>query len=154
MSWETILIAVITSGIFTTALNFIFEKYRNDREIEKYKKQTSFQDKLAIYRMIIDLMADFLNDLDLYLVHGKPIPEQKIYLFNNMRMRTFGYLCIYANQKSIDAHERLIEYIYEVLEGQSKGEWPEVRERAMALLNSFRSDYDAALPDATYNGNR
>ena len=145
MDWTAIIIAIIGSGIITTALNFWFEKQRNIREISNKKNMREFQDKLAIYRMIIDLIADFLNDVAIYIENGTPISQEKLYNFNNLRMRTFGYLCIYADQKAIDAHEDLIEYIYEVLEEKRKGEWSEVRGRVLNLLNAFRVDYDNSL---------
>lgn len=154
MNWEGILIAVITSGIITTLMNFVFEKFRNDREIKNQKHLRGFEDKLEIYRLVIDLIADFLSDFVISLQTGTPLPAEKVIAFDKMRMRTFGYLCIYAEQESIDAHESLIEYIYEVLEGANTGEWPEVRRRALRLLNSFRIDYNSLLPAASYNGNR
>jgi len=154
MDWTAIIVAIIGSGILTTLINFWFEEKRHEREIANQKNMKGFQDKLAIYRMIIDLIADFLNDLNIYIVDGTAIPKEKLYNFNNLRMRTFGYLCIYADQEAIDAHEDLIEYVYEVLEGSIKGEWPEVRKRALRLLNAFRMDYDENLIPATYNGNR
>jgi hypothetical protein len=154
MDWTAILIAILGSGVLTTGLNFWFEKQRNEREVANQKNMRGFQDKLAIYRMIIDLIAEFLNDIAIYIENGTPISQEKIYHFNNLRMRTFGYLCIYADQEAIDAHEALIEYIYEVLEGSVEGEWAEVRNRAVRLLNSFRLDYDANLIPAEYNGNR
>lgn len=154
MDWQAILIAVITSGIITTAMNFLFEKFRNDREVKNQKNLRGFEDKLAIYRLIIDQIADFLGDFVISIETGVPLSQEKLAAFDKMRMRTFGYLCIYAEQESIDAHEHLIEYIYEVLEGAKKGEWPEVRNRALRLLNSFRIDYDPKLIPASYNGNR
>lgn len=154
MDWQAILIAIITSGIITTVINFYFEKLRNDREVQNQKNLRGFEDKLAIYRLVIDLIADFLCDFFTSLETGVALPKEKLADFDKMRMRTFGYLCIYAEQESIDAHEHLIDYIYEVYEGKKNGEWPEVRDRALRLLNSFRIDYDPKLIPASYNGNR
>jgi len=154
MDWTTLLAAILGSGVLSAVINVIFEKFRNDRELQGQRIMRGFEDKLTINRMIIDLIAEFLNDFNIYLETGQPIAPEKLYAFNNLRMRTFGYLCIYADQKAIDAHESLIEYIYDVLEGNAEGEWSKVRERALDLLNAFRLDYDSKLLPAAYNGNR
>lgn len=143
MDWGSVLIAVITSGIITTVLNTYFERNRHDR-----------QERLVIYKLVVDIFSDFLNDFAYLKQHNQPILPEKIVAFNKMRMQTYGYLCIYADQKSIDAHEECVEYIFEVLEGKTEYEWSEIRNRAMRLLNSFRIDYDSALFPAVYNGNR
>ena len=154
MDWNAILIAMIASGVLTTLMNLGFEKLRNDREIKKHRDLQGFNDRLVIYRLIVDMTSEILAEIVFCLQSGQKLPHDKFIAFDKTRMKTFGYLCVYASQESIDAHERMIEYILDVVQGKNKGEWPEVRDRVIALLNTFREDYDSSLPKATYNGNR
>lgn len=143
MDWTALITALITSGIVSSITSTYFERRRQDR-----------QERLATYKFIVDQFADFLNDFAFYYEHSQPITPEKISAFNKMRMQTYGYLCIYSNQESIDAHEALIEHIFETFEGKVEFNWSEVRNRVMRVLNSFRVDYDPALLPASYNGTR
>lgn len=145
--------ALLGSGL----LNIWFERNRELKEIQKQKNIRMNEDRLAVYRMVIDMFADILNDLETAFsqrdVQGF-LESDKGRQFNRMRMQTFGYLCVYASQETINAHEELLEYIYDTAQERIDGNWEDMRVIAMKLLNCFRLDFDETASPVNYQGNR
>lgn len=158
MILESIIAPILAGGTISALINIGMEIHRHKKEIEKDKAMKGFNNKLDTYHKVVDLFSDFLHEINILIIDGKISDavnvENEIAKFNKLRMRTYGYLCIYADQKTIDAHENLVEYIYDYLEGKIDADWETVRKKVMKLLNCFREDYDPKLTKANYNGNR
>lgn len=157
MDWGSIIVAILGSGVFTALLNFWFDKQRQANEIEKLKRVKMNEDKLAIYKIVVDMFSECLSDIEQAFENeslSTYLLSENGRRFNQQRMKTYGYLCIYGSQESITAHEKLVKYIFDTLEGKIKGNWREMRENAMELLNTFRKDFDNESGSVKYTGNR
>lgn len=157
MDWGSIAVAVLGSGLLTAILNFWFEHLRSKREIEKQKLIRMNEERMALYKQVVDTFAECVSLIEGAILSGNAsnflntLQGQK---FNETRMKTYGYLCIYGDQKAIDAHEDLVSYIFDVCEGHKQGDWKDMREIAMKLLNSFRKDFDPENKNVQYHGDR
>jgi hypothetical protein len=157
MDWSSIIIAILGSGLLTTLLNFGFDRRRQANEIEKLKRIKMNEDKLDVYKLIVDNISECLNDIELAFNQKNMedfLSSEKGRRFNEIRMKTYGYLCIYGTQKSVSAHEKLVEYILDTLQGKIDGNWHGMRENVMELLNEFRKDFDPKSEIVKYTGNR
>ena len=129
---------------------------KNELDIFKEKHIKGHSDKIEIYRAIVDIIANFIADLDV-ISKTQELPQdisQRLDKFNRDRMRVYGYLAMLAPQNVIDSYDNLVEYIFEVLEAKHAYEFPEVRRRALIMLNNIRHDIGIDDSQITYNGNR
>lgn len=130
------------------------EGLRYELNALQQKEFKGFQDKLAIYRMVVDLLSDFLSDLS-YCHHlNEEIPSPKIKDFDRLRMKSYGYISMLAPQSVIDAHEDLVEIVFDILEKKQEFDWVKIRVRCLALLNAVRIDLGLNSEPVVYNGNR
>lgn len=128
---------------------------RNELDIFKEKHLRGHQDKLEIYRLVVDVVAELLGDLDFIQVFGdvhEEVKRQRWDKFNRGRMRAYGYLAMLAPQTVMDASDNLFDYLIQVSHGQARYDWPEVRARALALLNETRRDIGIDENAIQYNG--
>lgn len=181
MAWEDafkIITAMIASigagGAIILALSNWLGKIWADRIIENKKHQLSseleiikrdlditkettlrFQnDKLHIYRSVIDVIASILAVLDAHLAGRLPSDEAgaRLHEFNEQRIRIYGYLAMIAPQDVMDAQDKLIDNLLLVANGGAVYEWGQVRDNALALLNAIRVDVGIDKSPITYNG--
>lgn len=118
------------------------ESIKADLTSNNHRKLTSFHERLAIYKVVVDMFAEFLFDIQAHFISDRQIPisHEKIIEFEKLRMRTFGYLALLASQDVINAHEKLVELILNVLEGGADFSWADIRNGCMNLINSSRKD--------------
>lgn len=128
------------------------EALRTELRLTEEKHLKGFQDRVAIYRMAVDIVADFLGDLDRYLQAGQAIPEERYDMFNRMRMKAYGYLAMLASQRVMDAYDQLADHLLQIVGGQQSYEWDEVRRLALGLLNAVRVDIGLDPSPLRYNG--
>jgi len=131
-------------------------KIKNELDIFKEKHIKGHSDKIDIYRAVVDIIGNFIADLDV-ISQSQEVPgdlPKRIDQFNRERMRVYGYLAMLAPQNVLDSYDNLIEYIFEVLEGKNVYEFTEVRRRALVMLNTVRVDVGIGDAQVTYNGNR
>lgn len=128
------------------------EALRTELRVTEEKHLKGFQDRVAIYRMAVDIVADFLGDLDRYLQAGQAIPEERYDMFNRMRMKAYGYLAMLASQRVMDAYDQLADHLLQIVGGQQSYEWDEVRRLALGLLNAVRVDIGLDPSPIQYNG--
>jgi len=84
---------------------------RTSLEVAKAKYLSSHGDKVKIYRLAVDVVAELLGDLDSHQ-RGTLPPEQAAHCldqFNRGRMRAYGYLAMLAPQNVMDATDSLFD---------------------------------------------
>lgn len=147
----------IISSIITIALNFWFDKARNKNEIEKQKFFKVNETKIQIHALVIDMMANCLSEIQEAFYKE----DMKNFLntdagkrFNNLRMKTYGYISIYGSQESLTAHEKWVSYILDTVQGKINGNWNDMRDIVNEIINSFRKDFDPNSRPIEYIGNR
>jgi hypothetical protein len=122
---------------------------------ETYLKEHN--DKIAIYRLATDIIAEFLADLNLVRLGGKP-EGNSLDRFNRGRLKAHGYLAMLAPQKVMDAYDALVDYSFEILEKKPPGnafeEWKEIRRLVYELLNAVREDIGIDKSKIEYRGKR
>ena len=128
------------------------EALRTELRLIEEKHLKGFQDRVAIYRMAVDIVADFLGDLDRYLRAGQTFPDERLDTFNRMRMKAYGYLAMLASQRVMDAYDQLADHLLQIVGGQQSYEWEEVRRLALGLLNAVRVDIGLDPSPIQYNG--
>lgn len=128
------------------------------RELDVVMQTTlRFQnDKMVIYRAVIDSVARLLASLDSH-ESGRLVANEagaRFDEFNEQRMRVYGYLAMLAPQSVMDAQDELMDHLLEISYGEATYEWANVREKALGLLNAVRDDIGIDKSPITYNGRR
>ena len=131
------------------------QKIHSGLEIFKHKHLRGHDDKLQIYRLVVDVVTEILGDLDLLFTFGE-LPQvdrnERWDRFNRGRMRAYGYLVMLAPQTVMDACDNLFDYLIQVLNTQESYKWSEVRKHALTLLNAMRLDVGIDSAAIQYNG--
>lgn len=170
MDWKTLfeiagaaLAAIGSAGALLFALSSwlgkvwasrILEKERTDLAIFKETVLKERNEKVATYKTVVDVVSKILADLDKWHA-GHLAPEKGVeayHLFNEQRMRAYGYLGMVAPQSVMDAQDRLVDHIMQITAGQIPYKWDEVRSRALGLINEIRKDIAIDKTSISYNG--
>lgn len=128
------------------------EVVKLDLNIFKEKHLKGFNDKLQVYRLMIDIIAEVLGDFDSFTTTGKPFPQERFDALNRARIRMYGYIGMIAPQSVMDAQDQLIDYLLQVAHGRKVYEWLTVREYGLVLINEIRKDIGIDINPITYNG--
>ena len=132
-------------------------KLKTGLEIYRDTYLKDHNDKLAIYRLAIDVISDFLADMSLIRLGQRP-EGNVLDRFNRGRLKAHGYLAMLAPQKVMNAYDKLIDHIFETLEQgeqqNSHEQWKETRMLAYALLNEVRRDVGIDKSEVDYHGTR
>ena len=135
----------------------VLAELRTNLDIYKSAYLKQHDDKLNSYRQAIDVVTDFLADLNLAQVGHRP-EGNALDRFNRGRLKAHGYLAMLAPQEVMDAYDSLIDYIFTIIETsdrtKAREQWKEVRRLAYALLNSVREDIGIDKSKIEYRGKR
>lgn len=130
------------------------EWLKSDLNIFKDKHLKGFNDKLVCYRELINLIADTLGTFDSYMVNGQALSQEYLSNANRQRLKIYGYTAMIAPQSVMDAQDKLIDYLLEIIEGSKPYEWAVVRNNALNLINEIRKDIAIDTNPIAYNGIR
>ncbi|MBW8041835.1 MAG: hypothetical protein FVQ85_17805 [Planctomycetes bacterium] len=112
-------------------------------------------DKIVIYRQVVDIIADLLTDINTALATGNPLPLEVTLAFERRRLRIYGYLGMLAPQNVMDAYDQMIDYLLSVIiENSNIYQWETVRDLALNMLNQIRSDIGIDTSPIEYRGKR
>uniref|UniRef100_UPI001E283638 hypothetical protein n=1 Tax=Vibrio parahaemolyticus TaxID=670 RepID=UPI001E283638 len=130
------------------------ESTKRELDLAKDKLLGNHSDKIAIYRMVIDTVAEILVAFDAHQSRQLSASEAKEVLekFNKDRIRLYGYLGMLAPQSVMDAQDKLIDLLLLVAHGNANYEWEVVRELALKLINEVRKDIGIDKSAIAYNG--
>jgi hypothetical protein len=137
-----------------SSLNNSLERSKRELDFLKESRSNIHNDKIAIYRKIIDMVAKLLANLDLHHA-GRLQPtegEHQYDQFNEQRMQVYGYLAMFAPQTVIDAQDRLIDHLILISNGHKAYIWSEVRELALSFINEVRQDVGIDKSAVQYKG--
>lgn len=121
------------------------EKMRQELNTAGAKDLMTFKDKVDLYRVVTVPLID--------LVTAAILDATAINQFNRQRLIVHAQLGLFAPQAVLDAYDRLIDHLFEVMEGNEPYEWPPVREMSFDLLNAIRMDLGIA-EEVSYRGHR
>jgi hypothetical protein len=132
----------------------ILEKERTELVIFKETVLKERNEKVATYKTVVDVVSKILADLDKWYA-GHLAPEKGVeafHLFNEQRMRAYGYLGMVAPQSVMDAQDKLIDHIMLITTGRVPYKWEEVRSHALGLINEIRKDIAIDKSPISHNG--
>lgn len=130
----------------------LLEQVRTELDVAKQKHLKGFQDKLEIYRLSANLIAELLGDIDHSLFLGKSLTPEQFDKFNRGRIAAYAHVGMIAPQNVMDSFDQLIDYLLLVSHGHAPYVWEDVRSRALALLNEIRRDIGIDCSPIAYNG--
>ncbi|WP_350237968.1 hypothetical protein U1R68_11850 [Pectobacterium colocasium] len=135
-------------------LNVSLKTIEKELDLMKDKYVSIRNDKVLIYRGVIDLIASLLAKLDAYSINRLSQDEAMKHFdeFNEQRIRLYGYMAMFAPQNVMDTQDELIDYLLQVAYGKRLYEWEEVRAMALALINEIRKDVGIDQAPIEYNG--
>ena len=113
-------------------------------------------DKLAIYRAAIDIIVSMLLALQKHR-DGKLTPPDgaaALEMFEQGRLRLYGYLAMLAPQAVMDALDALTEYLLAAAYENAPHTWEGMRMLALKLLNEIRIDVGLDKTPIEYRGTR
>lgn len=123
-----------------------------DLSVFKDKHLRGFHDKLATYRLVIDLVSEILGDFDIWRQTNQSLPSARYDALNRQRLKAYGHMGLLAPQPVMDALDGLFDYLLLIAQGKAVYEWTEVRQRALVLLNEARRDVGLDVSPISYNG--
>ena len=135
-------------------LTSALEKTKSELEVIKETTLRFQNDKLHIYRNVIDVVARILSSLDAFEL-GRLQPNEagaRFDEFNEQRIKIYGYLAMIAPQPVMDAHDVLFDDLLSIAGGHAEYKWEVVREHALSLLNAIRIDIGIDKSHISYNG--
>lgn len=127
----------------------------HELEILKSAHIQEHTDKLTIYRTAIEMVSTLLAKLELIVLGKRPaLNPSELELFENERLRIYGYLGMLAPQEVMDANDNLMDLLLSVMHDKRQTDWLTVRGRALDLINAMRRDIGLDKTSIQYNGNR
>ena len=127
------------------------EKLKTDLEIFRDTQLKAHTDKIAIYRMAIDIIVKFLVNMDRTQQHQEN--NKDVYLaFLEGRLRAYGYLSMLAPQNVMSAYDNLTDHIELVANGKKPDDWPTIRQKAIQMINLIRIDIGIDPSPIEYRG--
>lgn len=135
-------------------LNVSLKTIEKELELMKDKYVSIRNDKVLIYRGIIDLIASLLAKLDAYSINRLSQDEAMKHfdVFNEQRIRLYGYMAMFAPQSVMDTQDELIDCLIQVAYGNKPYIWEEIRPLALDLINEIRKDIGIDQTPIGYNG--
>ena len=139
---------------------------RNARELEavraewdllKGKLAGAHTEKIALYRMVTDLLAPMVADLVFAQQGLRLTPEEaaaRVTAFEKSRLRAYGYLAMFAPQAVMDAHDAVMDCMLGALDGSVPFDFFKLRTLAIAMLNAIRVDLGIDARPIQYSGVR
>jgi len=123
-------------------------------EVAKAKHLSGHDDKIKIYRLVVDVVSEILSDLDLHHMGQFPAEEaaRRMDQFNRGRMRAYGYLAMLAPQSVMDAADALFDDVIQVAGGSLPYDWNRTRRHILSLLNAVRVDIGYDVSPVEYRG--
>ncbi len=150
----SILLFAFSSWLGKIWASRILDKERSDLAIFKETVLKERNEKVATYKTVVDVVSKILADLDKFHT-GHLVPEQGVeayHVFNEQRMRVYGYLGMVAPQSVMDAQDKLIDHILLITNGRVPYQWEEVRFYALGLINEIRKDIAIDKDPISYKG--
>ena len=111
------------------------------------------QAKLTAYRLIVDIVAELIADLTSSSADPTVI-SGAVDNFAQRRLKLYGYLAMVAPQTVMDAHDRLMDRLFEAVYDKKSLPWPEFRALAIDLINEMRKDIGVDPNPIEYRGSR
>ncbi|WP_350316762.1 hypothetical protein OHK33_05445 [Pectobacterium aroidearum] len=135
-------------------LNVSLKTIEKELDLMKDKYVSIRNDKVLIYRGIIDLIASLLAKLDAYSMNRLSQDEAMKHfdVFNEQRIRLYGYMAMFAPQSVMDTQDELIDYLIQVAYGNKPYVWEGIRPLALSLINEIRKDIGIDQTPIGYNG--
>jgi hypothetical protein len=133
----------------------ILTKESHQLDIHKQTVLKIQEDKILIYRAVIDVIADLLAKYDAIALKQKTggFTAEEFFEFNKSRMRTYGYLAMFAPQDVMSAHDALMDYLLQVMTGAASYDWKNgVRPKVLTLINKVRNDIGIDKESISYTG--
>jgi len=132
-------------------------RLRMDLDIYRDTYLKTHNDKLTIYRLVTDIVSEFLADMDMVRLGQKP-EGNVVDRFNRNRLRAHGYLAMLAPQNVLDAWDALVDFLFTILEkypsSNPSEDWKEMRRRVYILINVVRVDVGIDKNTVEYRGKR
>jgi hypothetical protein len=130
----------------------IHSKLLHELEIIREKEMGSFKDKIAIYRLAVDIFAELYVGLQ-QAFKDKAFSAELVDKYNYGWVRCYGYLSMLAPQEVMDSFDQLNDYILNIINKRSLIQpWAVTRGYALKFLNSLRKDIGLAKSDVEYRG--
>lgn len=128
---------------------------KTNHDIYKETHLKEHGEKIEIYQAAIDIMAELISKLQAVLVGNvSELSGEDLLRFDQERFRIYGYLGMFAPQEVMDATDALMDTILDVIYDKRSIQWIEVRNLALAFINSARHDVGINKNIITYRGRR
>lgn len=111
-------------------------------------------DKLACYAKAIALIAEFAAEADEVRMGLRTDQDfRDAYVrFNRDRLPAYSHMALVAPQAVMDAFDRLVEYILQLMRGDNVYDFPSVRRLALNWINEARKDIGINSDPIEYRG--
>jgi len=150
---------------YAQALEEIRAKFQNENqqnlaylqgEIDVLKETTlrEHNDKLAIYRVAMELIAVLLVKLEMGMLQEREFTQEDKEQFQIDRLKVYAQLALTAPQEIMDANDKLIDHIVAIIFDDEKSCWEELRGFSLDLVNAMRKDIGIDKSPVSYNGSR
>lgn len=126
-------------------------KLKSNIDIQRHTTLQEYQDKLSIYRMVGEIVAEVLANLS-NVSTGQPLPEIQHDAFYRSYLKAYGYMAMLAPQPVMDSFDRLADCLLELVSGEATYDWERIRELVLDVLNQIRIDIGIDKSSIKYEG--
>ncbi|MGD9639413.1 MAG: hypothetical protein AB7U85_10245 [Alphaproteobacteria bacterium] len=128
------------------------EEIKNELSIYKEQYLKGFNDKINIYRMVVDIVSEALGEFNAAELTKIPLNIKTLNQIDRLRIKAYGYLAMMAPQNVMDKQDVLMDYLLNVAYSNEKYDWKRTRAYSLDLLNEIRKDLKFDENPITYNG--
>jgi len=130
-------------------------KFHSEIEVYKQTQLREHSDKLAIYRVTIDMVATMLAKVEMIVIKNKQqLSPEEAEQFETERLKIYGYLAMIAPQEVMDANDAFIDQLLALIFDGQFVKWEAIRFKALTLTNAMRKDIGMDKSEISYNGDR
>lgn len=119
-------------------------------DVLKHSQIQEYQDKLSIYRLVGEIVADLLADFDVN--KGANLSPKQQDRYNRRWMKAYGFLGMLAPQEVMNSFDHLNDYILNMINGDEVYEWAKIRELSLGFINQIRVDIGINKSAIEYRG--
>lgn len=128
---------------------------RAQLEVAKETLISEHGDRVAIYRLAIDIIANIVAKVEMVMLQKRgPLTAEELHEFEVQRLRVYAYLAMHAPQSVMDAHDALTDVVLSVVHDGATVSWKSFRDLVTRFLNEVRKDVGIRPEPIAYQGTR
>lgn len=143
-------VAWLIKSLVSHLLGKDVEIFKSSLKYEAEHSNHLLMQKIALYKEV----ANPVIDLIVKAQHAGHLTQADLQQFDKDRLSTTALLAMFAPVNVFNEYNKMIDYIYDAVEGKQKWGFDIFRDKALAFLSGVRVDIGLYEDTVEYNGKR